>query len=315
MITLLATGGTISMQRSAEAGGNVPALDGRGLLALAGDLGAEVRIEDWERLPAVHRGPDQLWALRNRIAELVRNGSSGVVVAHGTDTLEEVAYLLARTLPAGAPIVLTGAMRTSSDADWDGPRNLRDAVRVAGAPMAVGRGALVVFAGSILDGLEAAKLHTSSPQAFGSPHTAPLGTVDPDGVWFAGPPPAPPRLPLEPRALTARAALIPLSIGDDGTLLDLARPHYDGVVIEAFGGGNAPPGIVPAVERWLAERKPVVLASRCPFGEVGGEYAFPGGGGHLLRLGVMPAGPRTPALARFELELSLSAGVPYGGYP
>ncbi len=300
------------MQRSAEAGGNVPALDAGGLLALVGDLDRELRVEDWERLPAVHRGPDAVWALRERVAAVLADGAAGVVVTHGTDTLEEVAYLFARTLPDDAPVVLTGAMRTSSDPDWDGPRNIRDAVRVAGAPLAAGRPAMVVFAGRILDGHEAAKLYTSALDAFGAPHGADAGTVSDDGVWFAGPPRRPaPRLVLP--AVTARVALIPLLLGDDGTLLDLARPHFDGVVIEAFGRGNAPPAALPAMERWLEEGKPVVLASRCPFGEVGGEYAFDGGGGQLLRRGVIAAGPRTPALARLELVLSLSAGVPYGG--
>jgi len=70
--------------------------------------------------------------------------------------------------------------------------------------------------------------------------------------------------------------------------------------------------VVPAVARWLADGKPVVLASRCPFGEVGGEYAFEGGGGQLLRMGVIPAGPRATSLARLELILCLSAGVPFG---
>jgi L-asparaginase len=312
VIVLLATGGTISMQRSDAAGGNVPALDGRGLLDLVGDLAAEVRIEDWERLPAVHRGPAALCALRDRVAAMLDDGAAGVVVTHGTDTLEEIAYLFARTLPGDAPVVLTGAMRTSTDPGWDGPRNLQDAVRVAIAPLAAGRAAMVVFAGKIIDGHDVAKLHTSEPDAFGAPHASPAGTVDADGVWFAGPPSR--RGPGVPAGrLSARVALIPLLLGDDGALLDLARPHFDGVVIEAFGRGNAPPGVLPAVSRWLGEHKPVVLASRCPFGEVGGEYAFEGGGGQLLQLGVLPAGPRTPALARLELALTLSAGVPYGG--
>jgi L-asparaginase len=312
VITLLATGGTISMQRNVEAGGNVPALDGRGLLDLVGELAAEVRLEDWERLPAVHRGPAALCALRDRVAAILAGGAAGVVVTHGTDTLEEIAYLCARTLPGDKPVVLTGAMRTSSDPGWDGPRNLGDAVRVASAPLAVGRPAMVVFAGKVLDGHDVAKLHTSEPDAFGAPHASPVGTVDDDGVWFAGPPSR--RAPTLPAGqLSARVALLPLLLGDDGTLLDLARPHFDGVVIEAFGRGNAPPGVLPAVARWLSEHKPVVLASRCPFGEVGGDYAFQGGGGQLLKLGVLPAGPRTPALARLELALTLSAGAPYGG--
>jgi L-asparaginase len=108
-------------------------------------------------------------------------------------------------------------------------------------------------------------------------------------------------------------ALVPLIPGDDGALLDLARPRFEGVVVQAFGRGNVPPGVLPAIGRWQEDGKPVVLATRCPFGEVGGEYAFEGGGGQLLRMGVIPAGPRTASHARLELALALSAGVPYGG--
>lgn len=102
-------------------------------------------------------------------------------------------------------------------------------------------------------------------------------------------------------------------IGDDGALLDCARPTHDGLVVVAFGSGNLPPGAVPAIERWLAEGKPVVLASRCPRGEVMPVYAFEGGGATLVRRGVTPAGPRTPAQARMELMICLSGGMSYGG--
>ncbi|MGQ0703195.1 MAG: asparaginase [Gemmatimonadales bacterium] len=314
MIHLLATGGTIAMQRSSAAGGIVPALGGRELLARVGAWGPEpVEVEDWERLPAVHRGPAELMALRERVGELVSapNPPIGIVITHGTDTLEETAYLLARTLPGDIPIVVTGAMRTSSDPDWDGPRNLRDAIRVALARDARGRGAMVVFAGRILPGLGAVKLDTFSPEAFGVPHGTPLGAVEDGTVRFAVAP-GRPGTPLRISHLNPRVALIPLVLGDDGRLLELARPRFDGVVIEAFGRGNVPPGILPAVRQWLGEGKPVVLASRCPFGEVGGEYAFEGGGGLLLSLGVIPAGPRTASLARLELVLCLAAGVGYG---
>lgn len=318
MIHLLATGGTIAMQRNTTAGGNVPALDAGALLALVGDLGppGTIRVEDWERLPAVHRGPQRLWALRQRIAELVNGAAAptGVVITHGTDTLEECAYLLARTVPPGIPVILTGAMRTSSDPAWDGPRNLRDAVSVARDPGSRGRGAMVVFAGRILDGRDVAKLNAFDPDAFASPHSEPLGSVLDGAVRFARPADSHREL-LAPAGMAPRVAIIPLQLGDDGALLELARPHFEGVVLEAFGRGNAPPGILPAVRRWLADAKPVVLATRCPYGEVGGEYAFEGGGGQLLRLGVRPAGPRSAALARLELVLCLAAGTPYGGSP
>jgi L-asparaginase len=316
MIHLLATGGTIAMQRSERAGGNVPALDARGLLALAGDVtgGEPVEVEDWERMPGVHRGPAELWALRQRVAELIGspNPPSGIVITHGTDTLEETAYLLARTLPPAVPVVVTGAMRTSSDPDWDGPRNLRDAFRVARDPGTRGRGTLVVFAGQILSGRAAVKLDAFGLAAFGSPHAEPVGEIRPDAVHFHGPP-ARSDPPIPATHLTPRVAIIPLVLGDDGRLLDLARPRFDGVILQAFGRGNAPPGVLPAVRHWIAEGKPVVLATRCPYGEVGPEYAFEGGGAQLVALGVVPAGPRPASLARMELVLCLAARVPYGG--
>src|SRR5689334_20904676 len=315
MIHLLFTGGTISMQRDPAAGGNVPAHGGEALVGLAGGLDdvGPYRIENWARLPASHLGPDRLWALRERVREIAAAGEArGIVVTHGTDTIEETAYLLARTLPADVPVAITGAMRTSSDDAWDGPRNLSDAARVAASPASVGRGAMVVFHGEIFAGETAVKTHATDPAAFSAPHAGPIGRVDNGRVVFHGPPARRAAL-VQPDGLPARVTLVPVIVGDDGTLLDLARPEYDGLVIEAFGSGNMPPGAVPAVRRWLDEGKAVVLASRCLYGEVTPLYAFDGGGAGILAMGVVPAGPRSASQARMELALALSAGVAYGG--
>jgi L-asparaginase len=324
VIQIIFTGGTISMRRDAAAGGNIPAHGGEALVAMAPGLRelGPLRIDDWGRYPACHMGPAKLWELRNHIADAIRDrGLQGVVVTHGTDTLEETAYLLARTLPRDLPICLTGAMRTSSDDGWDGPRNLTDAVRVARDPASRGRGTVVVFAGRILPGLGATKVQATAPEAFDAPHLGADGrTGGPaDRAGQAGEAvefyraPAMLSLPLNPASLSARVALVPMVVGDDGAMLDLARPHHDGVVIEAFGSGNLPPGALPAIDRWVAESKPVILASRCPQGQVSPIYAFEGGGATVVRRGAIPAGPRTPSQARMELVICLSAGVPYGG--
>jgi L-asparaginase len=230
----------------------------------------------------------------------------GIVITHGTDTIEETAYLLGRTLAPEIPVIVTGAMRTSSDAGWDGPRNLTDAARVAAAAGSRGRGTMVAFAGEIFDGREVAKVQTTAPAAFAAPHAGPIGAVVAGRVRFDAEPR--PCGILTPPGLGARVALIPMTVGDEGELLDLARPTHDGVVLAAFGSGNLPPGAVPAIQRWLDEGKPVVLASRCLYGEVTPVYAFPGGGATLIRAGVVAAGPRTPAQARMELVIALSAG-------
>jgi len=320
MIQLLFTGGTISMQRDERAGGNVPTHGGAALVSLVPELArvTPYRIEDWGRFPASHLGLDRLWALRNRVEDIVEGRDAelprprGIVITHGTDTLEETAYLLARTVAPEVPIAVTGAMLTASDAGWDGPRNLTDAARVAADPGGRGRGAMVVFGGRIFSGEQAVKVHTVGLEAFAAPHAGPIGSVEEGGpVQFAAPPAARPRL--SPAGLTARVALVSLVVGDQGDLLELARPGHDGVVIAAFGSGNLPPGVIPAIRRWLDEGKPVVLASRCPGGEVTPIYAFEGGGAMLVRLGVIPAGPRTPSQARMELTIALSAGAAYGG--
>jgi L-asparaginase len=301
------------MHRDAAAGGNVPAHGGEALVGLAPGLEriASYRIEDWARMPAGHLDAERLWALRERIRAVTESGEvRGVVVTHGTDILEETAYLLDRTLDRRVPLALTGAMRTSSDPGWDGPRNLLDAATVAAAPESVGRGAMVVFHGRVFAGTTAAKTHTTDPDAFSAPHAGPVGRVEGGRVVYAAAPVPPGRV--DPPGLIARVALVPMVVGDDGAMLDAARAGHDGVVIEAFGSGNVPPGAVPAISRWIEQGKPVVLASRCLYGQVEPVYAFEGGGARTTAMGAIPAGPRTPSQARMELTLAISAGVPYG---
>jgi L-asparaginase len=321
MIHLLFTGGTISMQRSQSAGGNVPAHAGEALVAFTDGLEkiSPYRVENWAMLPACHFGPDRLWQLRERVKSIAESAEvGGIVVTHGTDILEETAYLLDRTLPRSVPVALTGAMRTSSDPGWDGPRNLLDAAAVAADGHSVGRGVMVVFNGKVFAGRSAVKIHATDIEAFAAPHGGPIARVDRGRVVYQSEsgPDVVGRGSVEstavPHGLSARVALISLVVGDDGAVLDLARTGHDGVVIVGFGSGNVPPGAVPAIGRWLTDGKPVVLASRCPFGEVTPLYAFEGGGSQLVAMGVKPAGPRSPSQARMELVISLSAGQPYG---
>jgi L-asparaginase len=317
MIHLLFTGGTISMQRDPAAGGNVPRHGGEELVRFARGLDAigAYRIENWAMLPACHLGPDRLWELRGRVGEIAESGEvRGIVVTHGTDTIEETAYLLDRTLDQRVPVAITGAMRTSSDEGWDGPRNLLDAAAVAVNDQSAGRGVMVVFNGKVFAGRAAVKVHATDLDAFAAPHGAPIGRVENGCVVYQ----AGKRVsgeagrPLPPDKLSARVALIPMVVGDIGEMLDLARPTHDGVVIEAFGSGNVPPGAVPAIGRWIEAGKPVVLATRCPLGVVTPLYAFEGGGSRLVAMGAIPAGPRTPSQARMELMIALSSGAAYG---
>ena len=307
------------MQRDPAAGGNIPIHGGEALVGFAGGLDriSPYRIENWAKLPACHLGPDRLWALRERVRQIAESGEvRGIVITHGTDTLEETAYLLDRTLDRKVPVAITGAMRTSSDDGWDGPHNLLDAAAVAASDQSAGRGVMVVFNGRIFAGCIAVKMHTTDLDAFAAPHGGPLGRVEQGCVIYE----AGKRVsgeagrsaPLDPPRLSARVALVPMVVGDTGDLLDLARPKHDGVVVVAFGSGNVPPGAVPAIARWIEEGKPVVLGTRCPVGVVSPLYAFDGGGARLVAMGAIPAGPRALSQARMELMIAVSAGTAYG---
>src|SRR5690349_17274470 len=187
MIVLLFTGGTISMRHDPTSGGAVPSLSGRDILALAPAIEriADIEIVDFGAHPGPHMTTERMWALRNAIAEqLNRRGVDGIVVTHGTDSLEESAYLAARSLDATKPIVFTGAMRTSSDLGWDGPANLGAAVRVAASETARGCGVLVVMSDRIYTGLDVTKTHTHMLDAFDSPGLGPLGVLDDGRVIF-----------------------------------------------------------------------------------------------------------------------------------
>lgn len=310
MIVLLFTGGTISMRHDAALGGAVPALSGREILAATRGIEdvADVDLEEWGAFPGPHMTVEHMWALRNRIAEhLARPDVESVVVTHGTDTIEETAYLLSRSLDDEKPIVFTGAMRTASELGWDGPANLLDAVRVAASAESRGYGVLVVMSGRVYAGLDVTKAHTHLLDAFESPGLGPVGVIDDGRVIFRRALP-PPRPLLSPAAPKGPVDIVYAYAGADARLLDASLASARGVVVAAMGRGNVPPAMVPGVERWVERGNPVVIASRAQRGRVGMTYGYPGGGRRLRELGAILAGGRRPQQARIDLLLALGAG-------
>jgi L-asparaginase len=299
------------MRNDPAGSGAVPALTATEILEATRGIDAVtgVETEEWGAFPGPHMTAERMWALRNRIAQhVVRPEVTGVVVTHGTDTLEESAYLVARSVSAEKPIVFTGAMRTVSDLGWDGPANLLEAVRVAAAPEMRGYGVLVVISGQIFAALDATKTNTHLLDAFESPGLGPIGVLD-EGelIMHRELPPAPPII--EPSVLATPVDIIFVAAGSDERLLDASRPIARAVVIAAMGRGNVPPAMVPAIERWIADEKPVVLTSRTQGGRVGHTYGYAGGGKRLEELGVIFGGSRRAQQARIDLMLALGAGM------
>lgn len=311
MIVLVFTGGTISMRHDPTAGGAVPSLRGHEIVALAPGIDklAQLEIDDWGAFPGPHMTPARIWALRERIVgHLARPEIDGVVVTHGTDSLEESAYLMARSVASEKPIVFTGAMRTSSDLGWDGPGNLGGAVRVATSVDARGCGTVVVISDRIYTALDVTKAHTSKLEAFDSPGLGPLGVIDDGQVIFRRALPSPTSI-LAPPKLGEPVEIIYTYSGADSRLLDAAREQSLGVVVAGMGRGNVPPAMVDGIRRWIDEDKPVVMSSRVARGRVGCTYGYPGGGRRLAELGVIFAGPRRPQQARIDVMLALGAGM------
>jgi L-asparaginase len=305
-VILFATGGTISMRQDAELGGAVPRLSGEEILATipGWEQVADIEVREFGRYPGPHMTIDRMWELRAAILAAIDDGARGVVVTHGTDTIEETIYLLDRSLPHEVPVVVTGAMRNASELSWDGPANLMAALQVAAAPDAHGRGAMVVMDDRIVQGAEVVKTHTEEFGTFQSPNWGPLGIVDKGKVLFY-------RESRRKAALVPEAPVVPVDLikvvaGADSRLVEASLDSgAHAVVLEALGRGNVPPAVVPGIRRWTEVGKPVVVTSRSLRGRVLDTYAYAGGGHELREMGVIFGDHLTGQQARIELMLAL----------
>ena len=310
MIVILFTGGTIAMRSDPHQGAQ-PSLTPEEILRATKGIRAitGIETEEWGQFPGPHMTVERMWALRNRIAEhLSRPEVQGVVITHGTDTLEESAYLVARSTTTDKPIVFTGAMRTVNDLGWDGPANLFEAVQVAASPETKGFGVMVVIGGQIFAALDTTKTNTHLLDAFESPGLGPLGVLDEGELILRREmPPSPPTL--NPKGLATPVDIIFVAAGSDARLLDASRENAKGVVLAAMGRGNVPPAMVPGIQRWVADGKPVVITSRTQGGRVGHTYGYPGGGRRLEEMGAIFGGSRRAQQARIDLILGLGCGM------
>lgn len=308
---MLTTGGSIAMAFDADHGGAVAQLDGSQLLAAAGRVGdVELELLEWGALPSTHLSFADLCGIAAELKRaLARDDIDGAVVVQGTDTMEETSFALDLMLESEKPAVVVGATRTADEPDYDGPRNLRDAIRCAASPALAGQGVVVCMDSLIHGADDVVKVHANSQSAMASPNFGPLGIVDADGVTvmrarrgrrtIPGAAPAPGPVPL----LTAVLEM-------DGTLVRGAREQGAlGLVIAGAGAGNVPPRVLDEARLLIDEGRPVVLASRCLAGRPTTTYAYDGGGQSWERAGAVLAGYLSPVKARVTLVLALGAGL------
>ncbi|WP_214316525.1 asparaginase [Nonomuraea sediminis] len=300
-VRVITTGGTIASRP--DPGGTVSvAVPGRDLVGAAGP-GVTVEVEE---LMLTHSFNLTLTDLL-RIAERATDPSlDGVVVTHGTDTMEETAYFLDLVLGPDRTVVLTGAQRHAATPDGDGPRNLSDAIRVAA--LGHGLGAVITMAQAIHAARHATKTHTLALDAFASPGHGPIGHVYGERVHLAARPVRPAGFDLsELAALDARVDVVPVYLGADGVQIAACRAAgARGLVVEALGTGNPTPGVLEEIRACLDHGMIVLVTSRCRQGPALPVYGA-GGGAGLAEAGAVFAGSLTAPKARLLLMAALAA--------
>ncbi|NOX19318.1 MAG: asparaginase [Chlorobi bacterium] len=306
-ILIVFTGGTFSMKIDEKTGGAVPYYQGDQLIEKIPEAKglANISIYEYGNFPGPHMTPEKMFDLSKKIKEFVkRDDVDGIIVTHGTDTLEETAYLLDLTINAPKPIVVIGAMKTSSEPDWDGPRNLVDAIHIINNRNSEGLGVLVCLNGEINAASEVTKTHTENVETFHSLDFGAMGFVDRGRVFFNR---APRKLEhIETDKIVTNVDLIKTFAGmDDKFFRFSADSGAEGIVFEAMGVGNVPPKAFEGIKYARRKRIPMVLVSRCPMGETLDAYGYPGAGKWIKENGVIFTDYLNGQKARVKLMLCL----------
>lgn len=306
-ILIVFTGGTFSMEIDKNTGGAVPKFSGNELLKKIPQAKtlAKLTCYDFGKYPGPHMTPELMFKLSKIIQKQISQKKyDGVIVTHGTDTLEETAYLLDLTIKTSIPIVVTGSMKNSSEADWDGPKNLIDSIRVCLNKNCRNIGVLVCLNGEINAASEVTKIYTEQIDSFRSLDFGALGFVDNNKVILN-------RLPkkletIKTKKIVTNVDLLTVYAGmDDKFFRFSADSNAEGLVVEALGVGNVPPAAFEGIKYVISKQIPVVLVSRCPAGETLDIYGYPGAGKWLNKIGVIFADYLNGPKARIKLMVAL----------
>ena len=295
------------MKIDEKTGGAVPSYSGEELLEKIPQVKelADITCYDFGKYPGPHMTPELMFKLSNTIKGLIKDKEySGVVITHGTDTLEETAYLLDLTIKTEIPIVLIGSMKNSSEPDWDGPRNLMDAIHVCLNEDCRNLGVLVCLNGEVNAASEVTKTYTDEIDTFRSLDFGALGLIE-DGKVTINRPPFKLEI-IQTNKIVSNVDMLTVYAGMNEKFFKYsADSGADGIVVEALGVGNVPPEAYKGIKYAVEKNIPVVLVSRCPAGETLDIYSYPGAGKWLHSIGVMFAEYLNGQKARIKLILAL----------
>lgn len=306
-VAIVFTGGTISMTVDDKIGAAIPTLSGEQIMSMVTNIDkvADVEVFNFDEIPGPHMTPERIMELKHYINNLlIRDDIDGVVITHGTDSLEETAYFLDLTITSDKPVIVTGAMRSSSELGYDGPSNLSAAVCTAISKDAIGKGVLIVLNNEVLLASEATKTSTLSLDTFQSISGGPLGIIDCNELVLYKH--STKRSIIDTDIVKSKIALIKSGIGMDEEFIKFATDSgCHGIVIEAMGRGNIPPNMYEGVKYARENNIPVVIVSRCHCGRVFDSYGYLGSGKDLRNLGCIFGGDLPGQKARIKLMLAL----------
>ncbi len=304
-VTVIATGGTIASTRGVD--GRVTAtLSGEDLLDALPPMEVELEVVELRAAGSWNLSSALAESVADEARRAIEGGAEGVVITHGTDVLEETAWLaeLLVSPRVDRPVVLTASMRHASEFAGDGPRNLYDAVRVASTPEAAGRGALVCANGELHHGRWVTKTHATALATFDSPGRGPIGEVDEVGVRFSAPSPPPP-----PPMHAPLSGTVPVLCShwdaDPGLVQWYLDGRADALVVEATGAGNVNRGLATGLLEALDRGVPVVIASRCRRGSPTPIYGGVGGFATLHDAGAVSSQGLSAGKSRLALQVAL----------
>lgn len=305
-VCIIFTGGTISMTVDEEIGAAIPTLSGEQILSMVSNIDkiANIEVVNFCEIPGPHMSIDKLMELKNLIKQtLDRQDITGVIVTHGTDTLEETAYFLDLTIRHHKPVVVVGAMRSSSELGYDGSSNLAAAVCTAISPQAIDKGVLVVLNNEVNIASEVTKTNTLSLNTFQSPY-GPLGIIDTnDLIIYRN---IAYRQHIDTNKVERRVDLIKAVLDMDDRFIRMSvDAGAKGIIVEAMGRGNLPLKMLEGIKYALGKKVIVVIVSRCSSGRVFESYGYEGGGKELSDLGAIMGGEMRGPKARLKLMLAL----------
>ena len=306
-VVLITTGGTIASQLNENNKLESGKLDGKAILAMC-QLENDIDIEliDLLQIPSMHMTYDNLNDLHETIQRVfVDPNVSGVVVTHGTDSLEETAYFLELTTNDVRPIIVTGSQKSPADIGTDVYSNLRNSLLVASSEQGQNIGTCVVFNEKILHAKYVKKVHSSSINGFGAIGYGMLGYIDNDEVVIYQKPTKREHYNIQPVYPTVE--IVYAYLGASSTLLDcLYEADVQGVVLIGAGRGQVTPAMTKAIEKLCAKGTKIVLTTSTEEGRVFPTYDYYGSANNLKNVGVIMGGDFDPKKARIKLMLMLS---------